>query len=193
MSSTPSPSPSPPPITSPLPPFSLYREIRIDVGASLAPGHLLRKRARPLYTYNFSPPSTPRGNHTIPTKVEQTDAYDFTPRCSFQRLIGIQQEAVIKSVTVSDEQWAQAAQMLSPLPCNRKPPRPNCPHPPLDCRICPFIPPCLCITCAGFKAKPKITPCIVCGALIPYSICDKKQPTATLPTLCFECKCMFVN
>lgn len=49
-----------------------------------------KKRERSLYTYNFSPPSTPRGNHTI--TIESIDADTVTTRCSMKRLMSIQQE-----------------------------------------------------------------------------------------------------
>ncbi len=46
-----------------------------------------KKRERSLYTYNFSPPSTPRGNHTI-----AIDADTVTTRCSKKKFMSIQQE-----------------------------------------------------------------------------------------------------
>ena len=135
---------------------------------------------------------------------------DFTPRCTMQHGIQSQKDAVQAAVTVTESQWHAYASMLSPPPS-------KCKYPPLDRPPCPFVkpppppppppslppltctsssvtlPPCLCFLCAGFKAaKPKTSPCVVCGALIPYSICDK-QLCATVPVLCFLCKCVFTD
>ena len=59
-----------------------------------------KKRERPLYTYNFSPPSTPRGNHTI-----AIDADTVTTRCSKKKLMSIQQEnrLILSALRVADE------------------------------------------------------------------------------------------
>jgi hypothetical protein len=46
-------------------------------------------------------------------------------------------------------------------------------HPRASCQSKSDGVPCLCISCAGLKAKPICTPCLVCGALIPYSVCIK--------------------
>ena len=184
--STPSPSPSPPLV--PPRPFSFYNAV---MKGSAAKPPRATKRERSLYTYNFSPPSTPRGNHTVHAdKAEVAIETVFTPRCTMQRGIQCQKDAVQAAVTVTDSQWHAYASMLSPPPS-------KCKYPPLDRPPCPFVnpikQPCLCFLCAGFKAaKPKTTPCVVCGALIPYSICDK-QLCATLPVLCFLCKCVFTD
>ena len=60
-----------------------------------------KKRERPLCdTYNFSPPSTPRGNHTI-----AIDADTVTTRCSKKKLMSIQQEnrLILSALRVADE------------------------------------------------------------------------------------------
>jgi len=82
------------------------------------------------------------------------------------------------------------ANCLSPFCLKRKPPRIMCPKTPLDHPACRFSKHCMCITYAGFKDIPKTTPCHVCGALIPFSVCDKLA-TGNVPTLCFECKSIF--
>ncbi len=143
-----------------------------------------QKRTRPLYGYNFSPPSTPNGNHLIAAvqlDVEEEDeAAAFTPRCVLRQCIEEQKALVqVACVNPTDADWILMASYLSPA----KPPlHPNTKtniHP----RACRFEwpscqsksvgVPCLCISCAGLKAKPMCTPCLVCGALIPYSVCIK--------------------
>ena len=54
--------------------------------------------------------------------------------------------------------------------------------------------PCLCIACAGMKAKPRCTACLVCGESIPYSVCLKVNNGAhsPVPTMCFKCNCAFL-
>jgi hypothetical protein len=54
---------------------------------------------------------------------------------------------------------------------------------------------CLCIACAGMKAKPIRTPCLVCGASIPYSVCLKLKNAAQapVPSMCFKCNCAFLS
>ena len=51
--------------------------------------------------------------------------------------------------------------------------------------------PCLCIVCAGMKAKPRCTACLVCGESIPYSVCLKVNNGAHshVPKMCFKCNC----
>jgi hypothetical protein len=53
---------------------------------------------------------------------------------------------------------------------------------------------CLCIACAGMKAEPRCTPCLVCGESIPYSVCLKVNNGAhsPVPTMCFKCNCAFL-
>ena len=54
---------------------------------------------------------------------------------------------------------------------------------------------CLCISCAGMKAKPICTPCLVCGASIVYSVCLKLKHSAQspVPSMCFKCNCAFLS
>ena len=56
-------------------------------------------------------------------------------------------------------------------------------------------PSCLCIACAGMKAKPRCTPCLVCGASIVYSVCLKLKHSAQspVPSMCFKCNCAFLS
>ncbi len=95
------------------------------------------------------------------------------------------------------EQWKEYASMLSPPPCkNQRPPRPKyCSNEPILRPICRFTFPaldCICIECAGVLAKPQITPCLVCCACIPYSVCTKRMyVTKPQPLMCFECKTAF--
>jgi hypothetical protein len=52
---------------------------------------------------------------------------------------------------------------------------------------------CLCIACAGMKAKARCTPCLVCGESIPYSVCLKVLGARShVPTICFKCNCAFL-
>ena len=198
------------------------------VRAVFAPMRLQLKRDRPLYGYNFSPPSTPNGNHTI---LERAQLRTAMAECI-------------------QEDDAYANKMLSPPTCNyRKPPRTS-PNTPLVRPTCRFSfpeprtvsdvkldsvsepdlshtagkPPiypvthnvmkpdelqargahhthimipcesCLCIACAGMKAKAKCTPCLVCGESIPYSVCLKVNNSAhsPVPTMCFKCNCAFL-
>lgn len=104
----------------------------------------------------------------------------------------------------SSEQWQEYASMLSPPPCQyQKPPLPRqttCLNESLRRPTCRFTFPdpfpaldCTCIACAGVLAKPEITPCLVCGESIPYSVCSKRIPFTTKPRpiMCFECKSAF--
>jgi len=43
-----------------------------------------KKRERPLYTYNFSPPSTPRGNHTIAIDAKYSEGEAGSPMPSLR-------------------------------------------------------------------------------------------------------------
>ena len=127
--SAPSPSPSPP-LVSPRP-FSFYDAVM--KGCSAMPPRAT-KRERWLYTYNFSPPSTPRGNHTVHAdKTEATIKTDFTPRCTMQhtmqRGIQCQEDAVQAAVTITDTQWHVHASRLSPPPgFPPHPASPSIPH-----------------------------------------------------------------
>jgi hypothetical protein len=59
---------------------------------------------------------------------------------------------------------------------------------------CPFEMPCWCIACAGCHTKPCIASCMVCAAIIPYSVCNKTAvttPSSQLPSMCFACRCAF--
>jgi hypothetical protein len=163
------------------------------------------KRDRPLYGYNFSPPSTPNGNHTMLEQAQlQTDEAEcvqkddqtdddvssaFTPRCVMQRTFTEQKLLLHKSLEVTDSDWLVLASYLSPC---RKPPLQ-----PVDLSLTiphtkPSKPLCRCIACAGVKAQPSSTPCLVCGALIPYSVCMKPtNAQSPLPTMCFKCRCAF--
>jgi hypothetical protein len=119
-------------------------------------------------------------------------AAEFTPRCVLQRTIQEQKEAVHVAVSAVID-WKAMANCLSPLLQQRKPP---CPNKPLDRPVCRIILPtaCMCIQCAGLAAKPKIAPCLVCAALIPYSRCELTLSTRTAPpSMCFECKCTFAD
>ena len=170
------------------------------------------KRDRPLFGYNFSPPSTPNGNHTMLERaqlqteeaecVQEDDQTDddvssFTPRCLMQRTFTEQKVLLHKSLEVTDSDWLLLASYLSP-----------CRKPPLHSRDLSFTVPhltvntksskypcahtCQCIACAGVKAQPSTTPCLVCGALIPFSVCRKTtNAQSPLPTLCFKCRCAF--
>jgi hypothetical protein len=147
------------------------------------------KRQRNLYGYNFSPPSTPNGNHTIAEReetrkaariaiaAENDDCADFTPRCLMKQCIADQQALVQDGVNVTDADWNLMVSFLSPA----KPPLHPCTKSNINSRPCRFEFPsksnvtCLCISCAGLKAKPICTPCLVCGALIPYSVCKLKS------------------
>ena len=163
------------------------------------------KRQRNLYGYNFSPPSTPNGNHTIAEReetrkaariaiaAENDDFTEFTPRCVMKQCIAEQKTLVQEAcVNVTDADWNLMASFLSPA----KPPL----HPNIFSRPCRFEFPskrevtCVCISCAGLKAKPKCTPCLVCGGLIPYSVCLKGSGAQSpVPSICFKCKCAFLD
>jgi hypothetical protein len=166
-------------------------------------------RDRPLYGYNFSPPSTPNGNHLIVDReskrkkleediaaiVEQQDEGldEFTPRCLLQRTI-MEQKLLVRSVTdMTTADWNLMASCLSPPSCKR--PLHPCtgmtrgtPH----THIVIPCDTCLCIACAGMKAKPIVTPCIVCGASISYSVCLKAGVHSPVPKMCFAC-CTFCH
>jgi hypothetical protein len=154
---TPPVSPAKSPSTTP-PPFSLYHEV-----LGIPQPAPERKRPRSL-------------SATSDTAV-------FTPRCVLQRTIQRQKEAVGAAVTISDKQWDAYANMLSPPTC--KPPR--CPNPPLVRPTCRFDLPCLCIACAGVHTKPSTASCVVCAAIIPYSVCNKIAVATTPPSMCFAC------
>ena len=167
------------------------------------------KRDRPLSGYNFSPPSTPNGNHTLLERARarateeaecsqednQTDDAAFTPRCVMQRTFTEQQLLVQQSVTVSDADWTLYASYLSPTLLHKcKPPL----HPNTCMKsakpTCRFELPCWCIACAGIHTKPRIASCMVCAAEIPYSVCNKTAvttPPSQLPSMCFACRCAF--
>jgi hypothetical protein len=198
----------------------LHREVfqpMLSVLQKTSQTHLpIPKRQRNLYGYNFSPPSTPNGNHTIAEReaarkaariaiaAENDYSTEFTPRCLMKQCIAEQKTLVQACVNVTDADWNLMASFLSPA----KPPL----HPstksnihPRPCRI--VFPTCLCISCAGLKAKATCTPCLVCGALIPYSVCLKSSGAMScpyhcltnsclgaqspLPTMCFKCSCAF--
>ena len=145
------------------------------------------KRQRNLYGYNFSPPSTPNGNHTIAEReaarkaariaiaAENDDYTEFTPRCLMRQCIAEQKTLVQACVNVTDADWNMMASFLSPA----KPPLHPSTKSNIHSRSTRFEwlneVPCLCISCAGLKAKPTCTPCLVCGALIPYSVCLKSS------------------
>ena len=186
------------PSTTP-PPFSLYQEV-------------LGKRPRSI-------------NHADKTEVTiDAIETDFTPRCTMQHGIQNQKDAVQAAVTISDKQWDAYANMLSPpQPCKYHKPPGTCPNPPLvrptcrfsfpeptasDCKpplhpdtmkspklACRFDMPCWCIACAGVHTKPCTASCMVCAAIIPYSVCNKiavTTPPSTLPSICFFCcRCAF--
>ena len=121
-----------------------------------------------------------------------SDTAEFTPRCVLQLTIQEQKEAVGVAVSAAID-WKAMANCLSPLLQQCKPP---CPNKPLDRPVCRMILPtaCMCIQCAGLAAKPMTAPCLVCGALIPYSRCELTLSTRTAPpSMCFECKCTFAD
>ena len=125
---------------------------------------------------------------------------DFTPRCVLHRTMNEQQIAVQKTTgVVTEAEWLSCLSCLSPhLGKRGRPPRYPCSNASLDRPVCKFNWPCLCISCAGCNATPNTTPCLVCGVLIPYSICIKNQVknvkngvdviSNCLPFLCFACK-----
>ena len=161
------------------------------------------KRDRPLFGYNFSPPSTPNGNHTLLERTQlqneeaddQTDDAAFTPRCVMQRTFTEQKLLLHKSVEVTDSDWHLLASYLSPTLLHKcKPPL----HPNACMEsakpACRFEIPCWCIACAGIHTKPRIASCMVCAAEIPYSVCNKTAvttPPSQLPSMCFACRCAF--
>lgn len=160
-----------------LSPRSTSMEFRLEV---FGPKCHKRRRERPLHGYNFSPPSTPIGNHFIaPVKLDvkkEDESAAFTPRCVLSKCIAEQETLVQEAgINPTDADWIMMASYLSPA----KPPV----HPMTKsiiqylCRFeCPSksgVVLCLCIKCAGVKAEPKCTPCLVCGAPIPYSVCIK--------------------
>ena len=159
------------------------------------------KRDRPLFGYNFSPPSTPNGNHTLLERAQteeaddQTDDAAFTPRCVMQRTFKEQKLLLHKSLEVTDSDWHLLASYLSPTLLHTcKPPL----HPNTCMKsatpACRFEIPCWCIACAGIHMKPRIASCMVCAAEIPYSVCNKTAvttPPSQLPSMCFACRCAF--
>ena len=168
----------------------LHREVFQPMLSVLQKTHFpIPKRQRNLYGYNFSPPSTPNGNHTIAEReaarkaariaiaAENDDYTEFTPRCLMRQCIAEQKTLVQACVNVTDADWNMMASFLSPA----KPPLHPSTKSNIHSRSCRFeFPskgevPCLCISCAGLKAKPTCTPCLVCGALIPYSVCLKSS------------------
>jgi hypothetical protein len=164
------------------------------------------KRQRNLYGYNFSPPSTPNGNHTIAEReetrkaariaiaAENDDCADFTPRCLMKQCISDQQALVQDGVNVTDAEWNMMVSFLSPA----KPPLHPSTKSNIHSRSTRFEwlneVTCVCISCAGLKAKPKCTPCLVCGGLIPYSVCLKGSGAQSpVPSMCFKCTCAFLD
>jgi hypothetical protein len=167
------------------------------------------KRERPLYGFNFSPPSTPNGNHTIAEReqmrkeareaVSDEGLDEFTPRCLLQRTI-TEQKSLVRSVTdMTTADWVLMASYLSP-PCRKPPlipgdwPLHTMPHLAVNMKSSksPCVHSCRCIACAGVKAEPNSSPCLVCGSLIPYSVCMKKtNAQSPVPTMCFACRCAF--
>jgi hypothetical protein len=185
------------------------------VRAVFAPMRSQLKRDRPLYGYNFSPPSTPNGNHTILERAQlraeciqeddhtnepyPDDVSTFTPRCWMQRTIADKKMLIHKSLEVTDSDWLLLASYLSP-PCRKSPlipddfPLHTMPHLAVNMKSSksPCVHSCRCIACAGVKAEPNRTPCLVCGSFIPYSVCMKKtNAQSPLPTMCFACRCAF--
>jgi hypothetical protein len=198
------------------------------------------KRDRPLYGYNFSPPSTPNGNHTIAERIqmrkearafhmqeeddiqmrkearafhmqeeddiqmrkearafhmqeEEDKENTFTPRCLLERTIE-EQKALVRSADMTSADWNLMASCLSPT-C-RKPPRHPSTHSMNENAKILSCDTCLCIACAGMKAMPLSTPCLVCGASIPYSVCVKRKgfsPPQPVPSMCFKCSTMFTS
>jgi hypothetical protein len=180
----------------------LHREVFQPMLSVLQKTHLpIPKRQRNLYGYNFSPPSTPNGNHTIAEReesrkaariaiaAENDDCADFTPRCLMKQCIADQQALVQDGINVTDAEWNMMVSFLSPA----KPPL----HPNIQSRPCRFEFPskrevtCVGISCAGLKAKPKCTPCLVCGGL---SVCLKGSGAQSpVPSMCFKCTCAFLD
>ena len=148
-------------------------------------------RDRPLYGYNFSPPSTPNGNHLIVDRESKRKKLEE----DFASAIVEQQCLVQQSVTVSDADWTLYASYLSPTLLHKcKPPL----HPNTCMKsakpACRFEIPCWCIACAGIHTKPIIASCMVCSAKIPYSVCNKTAvttPPSQIPSMCFACRCAF--
>jgi hypothetical protein len=146
---------------------------------------------RPLYGYNFRPQSTPNGNHLIVDRESKRKKIEV----EFASTIVEQQMLLQQSVIVSDADWRLLASYLSPKLLHKcKPPL----HPNTCMKIsklaCPFEIPCWCIACAGIHTKPCIASCMVCAAIIPYSVCIKTAvttPPSQLPSMCFACRCAF--
>jgi hypothetical protein len=129
---------------------------------------------------------------------------EFTPRCLMNKCITEQKTLVQDAIgNVTDADWKLMASFLSPA----KPPLHPSTKSNTHSRPCRFtfpskidvvpnvIAPCLCISCAGMKAKPRCTPCLVCGASIVYSVCLKLKRSAQspVPSMCFKCKCAFLS
>lgn len=166
------------------------------------------KRDRPLYGYNSSPPSTPNGNHTIAERIQMRkearafhmqEADDkentFTPRCLLERTIE-EQKALVRSADMTSADWNLMASCLSPM--RHKPPLHPSTHSMNENAKIISCDTCLCIACAGMKAMPLSTPCLVCGASIPYSVCVKRKgfwfsSPQPVPRMCFKCSAMFTS
>jgi len=135
----------------------------------------------------------------IRIKIEtDRDEDDFTPRCTMERTLNLQQEH-LRELILDPHEWESLAAMLSPPrkllplhPRNHNLPPPNpLPHNHFE-RPKNAYTGCLCISCAGpAKAKPQEAACAVCAAQIPYSVCvaSNRKPTTptTVPTMCFAC------
>ena len=114
----------------------LYRQVFTPLLLRLqAHPAAIPKRQRPLYGYNFSPPSTPNGNHTIAQREQmrkeaapfaEDEDYQFTPRCLLQHTIKDQQ-CLLRSTDMTPADWNLMASCLSPFP-PPKLPRPPCIH-----------------------------------------------------------------
>lgn len=133
----------------------------------------------------------------VMTRIKkEADDDDFTPRCTMERTLKVQQEH-LRALSFNTHNWESLAAMLSPPPKktsthnhNLLPPNPL-PHNHFE-RPKNAYTGCLCISCAGpAKAKPQVAACAVCAAQIPYSVCvaSNRKPTTptTVPNMCFAC------
>ena len=171
---------------------------------------LLREVFRPVLSRQSTAPKRERALHGYNFRKEAKEAAsdgdldEFTPRCSMNKCIAEQKTLVQESCgAVTDADWKLMASFLSPA----KPPlhpstksnihsRPCRFRVPTKIDVVPYVPaPCLCISCAGMKAKPICTPCLVCGASIVYSVCLKLKHSAQspVPSMCFKCNCAFLS